>query len=467
MREFSDLDTYLSSDPGELADSVLHCPTCGRDHKIPFQVVRSGRDLIAGLPAVIETIAGGRPEQIGVVYDRQIETRLEDLFFAPFSATGLPFVRVPVGEVGRLLVASTELGDQVAEALPDGVDFLVSVGSGVISDLTKWAATQHGLPFVLTGTAASMNAYTSITGSMTVGKVKTSKWLNPANGVVLDSALLASAPQEMTAAGVGDLLARSVANADWKLSELLRGTYFCPVPFQMMAGYQDQLLALAGDLSRNALPAMDVLGRAVLASGYSMTVLDGETSPSSGSEHIISHFFDFQHAVFDHPKHLHGAQVGLGTIIMAHAYELLREMRPENFDLNDIHRRRLSLTAVRLDHQRVFGEHGEVFNQVVAKKRVPEVDFRAYLARILADWDAIWAELDPYLISAADLQTALTAAGAVTKLSGLDLSKEDAIQALLYGSHYRPRYTILDLFWELGLFPQTAPEILARAEVLD
>jgi glycerol-1-phosphate dehydrogenase [NAD(P)+] len=467
MREFSDLDTYLSSDPAELADSVLHCPACGRDHKIPFRVIRAGRDLVTALPAVIESIAGNTPRRIGVVHDRQIEAKLESLFFAPFSATGLPFVRISVGAVGTLLVATVELGDRVAESVPDEVDFLVGVGSGVISDLTKWAATRRGLPFVLVGTAASMNAYTSTTGSMTVGKVKTSKWLNPANGVVLDSALLASAPPEMTAAGVGDLLARSVANADWKLSGLLRGTYFCPAPFKLMIGYQQDLLRLAGDLRRNALPAMDILGRAVLVSGYSMTVLDGETSPSSGSEHILSHFFDFQHAVFDRPKNLHGAQVGLGTIVMAHAFELLREMRPEDFDLDDIQRRRLSLTAVRLDHQRVFGEHGEVFNQVVVKKRVPEVDFRAYLERILADWDVIWAELDPYLVCASDLQAALEAAGAVTKLSGLGRGKEDAVQALLYGSHYRPRYTILDLFWELGLFPQAAPEILERAGVLD
>ncbi|MCB2209824.1 iron-containing alcohol dehydrogenase [bacterium] len=467
MREFTDLDSYLSSDPSELAASVLHCPACGRDHKIPFQVVRSGRDMIAELPEVIQTIAGGRPEEIGVIYDRQIEAKLEDLFFAPFSEAGLPFVRVPVGEVGRLLVATTALGDQVAEALPSGVDFLVSVGSGVISDLTKWAATQRGLPFVLMGTAGSMNAYTSITGSMTVGEVKTSKWLDPANAVMLDSDLLASAPPAMTAAGVGDLLARSVANADWKLSELLRGTYFCPVPFRMMADYQQQLLGKTEALSRNELPEMDLLGRAVLASGYSMTVLDGETSPSSGSEHILSHFFDFQHTVFDRPKHLHGAQVGMGTIIMAHAYELLREMGPDDFDLNDIHRRRLSLTALRLDHRRVFGDHGEIFNQVVAKKRVPDIEFRAYVTRILTDWDAIWAEMDPYLVPAADLQAALTATGAETKLNGLDRSKEDAVQALLYGSHYRPRYTILDLFWELGLFPQIAPEILERAGVLD
>lgn len=467
MREITDLDVYLALDPSERADSVLHCPVCGRDHKIPFQVVRSGPNQIGQLPEVIESILGTKPEKIGVIYDRQIEEKLEDLFFAPFLKTGLVFQRVPVGEKGRLLVASVELGDQVANDLSEGLDFLVGVGSGVISDLTKWAATKTGLSFVLVGTAGSMNAYTSITGSMTENNVKASKWLDPANGVVLDPTLLASAPPEMTAAGVGDLLARNVANADWKLSQFMRGTYFCQVPYMMMDEYQTRLLSHIGILSHNGYHAMEILGRAVLVSGYSMTVLDGETSPSSGSEHILSHFFDFQHDVFDLPKNLHGAQVGLGTIIMSYAFEYLHEKAPADFDIDDIERRRLSQTAINLDHRRVFGEKGIIFNEVAAKKRVPDADFRNYLQKILNTWEVLWKVVDPFLMPADDLRHALESVGAITKLSGLSRSKEDAVQALLYGSHYRPRYTVLDLFWELGLFPQAAPEILARAKVLD
>jgi glycerol-1-phosphate dehydrogenase [NAD(P)+] len=467
MKEYNDLDTFLELDPSELADSVLHCPVCGRDHKIPFQVVREGLGHIADFPEMAETILGRTPKKIGVIYDRQIEEKLKNLFFEPFSQTGAGFERLPVGEKGLLLEASVELGDEIAGTLPEDLDFLIGVGSGVISDLTKWTATKAGLPFVLVGTAASMNAYTSITGTMTENNVKTSKWLDPANGVLLDPQLLASAPGAMTAAGVGDLLARNVANADWKLSQFLRGTYFCQVPFMMMNEYQRRLLLHIGTLSHNGLHAMEILSRAVLVSGYSMTVLDGETSPSSGSEHIISHFFDFQHEVFDLPKNLHGAQVGVGTIIMSYAYEMLREMSPADFDMDDIERRRLSQTAINLDHRRVFGEKNAVFDEVVAKKRISDEDFRNYLQNILNSWVLIWHVVDPFLMPADELRQAMEKTGAITTLSGLFRSKEDAIQALLYGSHYRPRYTILDLFWELGLFPQVAPEILARAKVLD
>jgi glycerol-1-phosphate dehydrogenase [NAD(P)+] len=466
MREINNLDHYLSLNPSELADTVLHCPACGRDHTIPFQVVEAGDGLMETLPAIIERILGKQPEQIAVVYDRHIEEKLEDLVFPLFSKLSLPIFRVPLGEKGKLLDSEVGLGDRAAMELDHTPDLFIGVGSGVISDLTKWIATRKERPLILLGTAASMNAYTSITATMTEDHVKSSRWLNPADAVLLDTDLVASAPREMTCSGIGDLLARNVSNADWKASQLLRGTYFCPVPFRMMSPYQDFLLNEAGAMGRNEPEALEHLNEAILVSGYSMTVLDGHTSPSSGSEHVISHFFDFQHEVFGAPKNFHGTQVGVGTLIILTAYAMLREIDPRDLDVDDIERRRISLAGVNLDHQRVFGENGVIFNQVVVEKRIPDVEYRDYLVGILQNWESLWAALDPYLIPPETARSAMEAAGAVTTLNGIHRDADEAIQALLYGSHYRPRYTVLDLLWELGLFPTMASTILEASGVL-
>ncbi len=45
----------------------------------------------------------------------------------------------------------------------------------------------------------------------------------------------------------------------------------------------------------------------ILLSGLSMTMLEGETSPSSGAEHIISHFWDFLSHIRGIPKDFHGS----------------------------------------------------------------------------------------------------------------------------------------------------------------
>ena len=366
-----------------------------------------------------------------------------------------------------LLEASTALGDQAAVDLLEHTNFLIGVGSGVISDLTKWVATQRHLPFLIMGTAASMNAYTSITGTMTENKIKSTRWLDPAEAVLLDAVFLASAPQEMTGAGIGDLLARHIANADWKLAQLINGTYFCPVPYRMMAPYQAAYIPLVNEISENNVSALQKLGDAILVSGYTMTILNGETSPSSGSEHVLSHFFDFQHEIFGKPKNLHGTQVGLGTLLMSTAYEVLHEINPSQLDMDQIERHRLSETAVLLDNQREFGAYSNSINEVFAQKRVPEGAFRPYIRKVIEDWVQIWDEIQPFLMPSAEVKRILVAAGGKTTLSGIQRTPEDALQALLYGSRYRKRLTVLDLFWDLGLFPQVAQEIIDRSGVID
>ncbi|MFN2302373.1 MAG: iron-containing alcohol dehydrogenase, partial [Anaerolineales bacterium] len=463
----TDLSSYYSLDESQLADTILVCPKCGRNHCIPFKFVRAGQDLIDSLTSIIDSICDQKPTLIGVVYDQNIEEKLTPLFFIPFERQQIPFVRLPIGESGLLLEASVEIGDKASNKVPKKVDFLIGVGSGVISDLTKWIATKLDIPFLLMGTAASMNAYTSITGSMTENNVKISKWLKPALAVLLDSDLLASAPIEMTCAGIGDILARNVCNADWKLSEKVRGTYFCPVPYKMMTSSQNAFLPLADLLGKNDPDAMEKLADAVLLSGYSMTMLDGETSPSSGSEHILSHFFDFQHEVFRLPKNLHGTQVGLATIIMASAYELLHDFDPNTVDVNELEHRRMTQSEIESDHLREFGEYGQVLDIVSSKKRIPDEEYRGYLLNLLNSWASIWTEVVPYLMPADEIRKTMVKAGSAVKLSQINRKPEHALQALLYGAHYRSRYTILDLFWELGLFPELAPKILQTSGVLE
>jgi len=467
MQQISELATYYSLNPNQYGNTVFHCSECGREHRIPFNFVSSGQSLVNSLPEIMEFLMPNQTLNIGIIYDRHIEEKINALFFTSFDKLAYSYVRIPLGEQGLLLEASTEIGDEAANSMPANIDLLIGVGSGVICDLTKWIATKCHLPFLLMGTAASMNAYTSITGTMTKDKVKSTHWLEPAQGVLMDAALLASAPHAMTCAGIGDLLARHIANADWKLSNLLHGTYFCPVPFEMMRRFQDAYLPLIHQIREGDLDAMHKLSDAILVSGYSMTILDGETSPSSGSEHILSHFFDFQHEVFVKPKNLHGQQVGIGMIIMSTAYEVLLEIDPAIFDIDDIELRRLSLAEIHHETRRIFGEYSEIINQVISTKRIPDQDFRAYITNIIHSWESLWKDVRPYLIPARKVKQAMTVSGGSTKLSNIQRTPDDALQALLYGPWYRPRFTVLDLFWELGLFPEYAPVILEQSGVLD
>jgi len=462
------IEDFLSRDSGGLANSLLDpCPLCGGRHATPFQAIYTARNAIEQVPALAEKVYGGAPRRAVMIYDQAIEEVIFPAIYEPLRSQGMaitPFAMC--GEPGKLLDSAVVNGNQAAQEIGHSADLLVGAGSGVISDLTKWIATRLDLPFIICGTAPSMNGYTSITATITENDIKVSKFLNPANAVVLDVNILAQAPMKMIHAGMGDLAARAICNADWKLSALRRKTRFCPLPYRMTAENERRYLSQASEISRREPGAVELLSEAVLLSGLSMTVMGGETSPSSGAEHVLSHFWDLLVHLRGLPKNLHGAQVGVGTIILLHAYQYLREIDPAKIDPLQALRRRPSIEAIEAENQSLYGDKAASFNQVARQKRIPDGEYVAYVRSILDSWGAMWEEIAPYTAQVETIRQPFERAGVPYHLSDIQRTPAEAREALLHGCHYRPRYTILDLLWELGLFPAAADEILARSGVL-
>jgi glycerol-1-phosphate dehydrogenase [NAD(P)+] len=457
---------YLSRDSNGLAKSTFTCPDCGKDHNIPIGEMRAGRGLVNDLPSVIQRVLGRQPRSVQVVYDRAIEEIIQTSVIQQMARDGIPFTTLPLGEDDHLLDSEIHLGDAAAARVEPETDILIGAGSGVICDLAKWIATRKDLPYIIVGTAPSMNAYTSITATITEQDVKFSRLLNPADAVLLDVDILAQAPMPMIHAGMGDLAARAICNADWKLANLLHGLYFCPFPFEMTAENETAYLGAAAEIAKREPQAIQILSEAVLKSGLSMTVLDGETSPSSGAEHVLSHFWDLLTHTRGLPKNLHGAQVGIATIIMIAFYHYMRRLEIGSIDPQTVLRKRPTIEVMTAENSARYGQAGALFNQVVLAKYLSDDALRQRIHWVQANWDRLWQELDPYIPELDTIRGALLKAGVPLTLSSIQRSKADALEAMVKGPQYRTRYTLLDLAWELGLMPEAAEEVLDLAGVL-
>jgi glycerol-1-phosphate dehydrogenase [NAD(P)+] len=455
------VEDYIHRDSIRLANTIIDCPYCQQQHTIPIQKILIGEGTLAAVPELAGEALGHTPTKPGLIYDRAIEGLIQDRVIAGLGSSGMHVAQLGIGEPGQLVDLTLELASQVAANLDADIDIIIGAGSGVISDLTKWVADKVGKPFILYGTAPSMNAHASITSVITVESFKTSFLVNPAYAVVFDLPLLAEAPLDMLQAGIGDLTARAICNADWKLANRVRGTYFCPLPYRLTATDETRYLESTGGIQPRESEAIQSLSEATLVSALSMSMLaNGETAPSSGAEHIISHYWDLMAKLEDLPKNLHGTQVAIGTIMSMTLHDYIRKLDPGKIDPGKLLHTRPSLEQIENENERHYGAKAKAFNKAVRHKWVPDSQLVPYLERILSSWDRIWAELDPFTAPAEYIRQPLEAAGMQISLEAIRRTPAQGLDALLYSNRYRTRYTILDLAWELGIFPDAAPAVL-------
>jgi glycerol-1-phosphate dehydrogenase [NAD(P)+] len=355
----------------------------------------------------------------------------------------------------ELLVPDPDGGDPVCDditknrlraALPP-VDAIVGVGSGVIGDLAKWLAFEADKPAAIFGTAASMNGYAAANVAPAVGGVKTLIHARAHRLIASDPAVLAAAPAALTSAGLGDVIAKWVSTADWKLNDMLFGESYSAAVAGIIDHVQDTFLSDPSGLARGDRAAVSGLFQALVYSGCAMT-LQGSSLPASGGEHLISHALDMR-AHAEHGRHdLHGRQVGLGTIFAAALYD-----------------RVLSDDAPRWRAQPLPFDRagwGPIADAVGAHHEKQSVRLSAACERLQQGdtWSRVRAALRPMVPSAAFVKGVLATAGAAHRISDLGITRERFVWAVLNGAQIRERFTSLDLGWAAGVLPAAVDEIV-------
>ncbi|MFP2923877.1 iron-containing alcohol dehydrogenase family protein [Pyxidicoccus sp. 3LG] len=218
--------------------------------------------------------------------------------------------REAIALVGRVEVdeASFERASALFTGLPSGCDAIIGFGGGRALDVAKYVAFLAGLPYLAVPTSLSNDGFCSPQSSLTQGGRRRSLRAAMPSGVVVDTDVCLRAPDPLWWSGIGDLVAKVTAIADWKLAFHARGT-----PVNDFAA----LLSDATVFQFMARPVRDLEGVRLLATslmlnGVAMEV-SGSSRPASGSEHLLSHALD---ALSARPR-LHGLQVGVATYLVS------------------------------------------------------------------------------------------------------------------------------------------------------
>jgi glycerol-1-phosphate dehydrogenase [NAD(P)+] len=373
------------------------------------------------------------------------------------------------GELHADLAGARALAPHLA-----GHDAVVSLGSGTVTDLVKYA--RHlGAPktrFLSYATAASVTAFSSALAVLLVDGVKRTLPARPPDIIVADLPTLCAAPSALTRAGFGDVLARSVSHADWWLaSELGLDETFTHLPARLMADFEQDMIDRAEAVAAGESDGVGAVFAALLAAGAAMSLV-GQTAPLSGWEHVISHWLDMTAAHHERRCALHGEQVGVATLVAARAYALAwRELDTVPFCPPWTP---ADQTAYRAKVERVFGAidpSGAMTAQVwrdaerkLAFWAAGEAPRLRFVARLRA------GELDEPLRAAvrtpADIAGALARAGAPRSFATMTqpVSEVQAEDAVRHAHLVRHRFTLGDLLSFAGWLDDNALRLLCPTE---
>lgn len=336
---------------------------------------------------------------------------------------------------------------------------LVSIGSGVLTDITKHACylyekeTAKHIPYIVFQTANSVSAYTSNMAPVFIDGVKRTLTSRYPDALISDLETLRDAPYEMTAAGVGDLLAAFTSFPDWYLAHQFgMDDSYTKLPHALMGELDAIILRHAEDIKNRSLGGMAVLAKLIHLGGLSMSLMHA-TAPLSGYEHVMSHTLDLINEKDGLPLAQHGSQVALAVVLLSGAYQaFLDELEPAEVRIEQCFpqaERMRTLILEKFFQVDPSGKAGEECWSDYSIKLENWSKQRERLRYLLARWGTIRSDLIPFCRPPETILHILKAVDAPLRFAELDPPlPESAVKFAFFNSAFtRRRLTLGDLLF--------------------
>lgn len=332
-------------------------------------------------------------------------------------------------------------------------DAVIGVGSGVINDIGKMLAALSRLPYVIVGTAPSMDGYASATSSMTRDGLKVSINTKAADVIIGDTDILKNAPLRLLRSGLGDMIAKYVSICEWRIASVITGEYYCEEVAELIRDALRQCVERAEGLLRREPEAVEAVFAGLVIGGVAMNYA-GCSRPASGNEHYISHIIDMRAVEFGTAEDLHGIQCAIGTLETLRLYEKLQNITPnrekalsyvENFSYDEWARELRAFLGRGAESMIALEEKEKKYDVSAHKER---------LALILARWNEIMEIVRQELPPAAEIEHLLMTIGAPKTLE--DIGVDGTLLPMIFCAtkDIRDKYVLSRLLWDLGVLEE-------------
>ena len=319
----------------------------------------------------------------------------------------------------------------VIKGLLSDVDGVISVGTGSLNDICRKATADTQKPLCIFATAASMDGFASYSAPLTDGNFKITYSAKSPEVIIADTKILASAPTELKSAGFGDMIGKYVGLIDWQVSALITGEYYCEKVAKLTRDATDKIMALCDRITATDEESAKAVFEALLLTGIGMGFTK-TSRPASGTEHILSHFWECKKLLEGKISDFHGKKVGVATLMVMEKYqELLKKesvkAHSEVIDWEDVH------------------AHYGALKEEVIKLNTPDTITDGIDPK---DIEKNWGKIREIISSVPTLEqirSAMIRAGAVTTAKEIAVSDELRDEGFKYHPYMRRRLSLLRL----------------------
>ena len=398
------------------------CP-CGREHRTAVQDVRIGSGLVKKVGEILKK--NGFPKNILLVADKNT------LAGAKGVEESLKDFSVEYKIYDEIRVARMEHVEEL-ESIIRGRDIgVLSVGTGSVNDPCRLAAARQDKKLCIFATAPSMDGFASYSSPIVANGFKASYPAKSPEVIIGDTKILAAAPAYLKSAGFGDMVAKYIGLADWKISSILTDEVYCEKVAKLTRDAVDKLMSMADRVTQNDEETAGEIFKSLLMTGIGMSFMQN-SRPASGSEHIISHLLECVELRDGIIPNYHGEDIGVSTLLMLKYYNVLADKetikaKKENTDWADVY----SFYAEMADDVKKLNEPKTVTDEVDPK--------------VLEDkWQEI-REIIHSIPSYDEVYSAMKRAGCKLTVEDIGKSRELVDSCIKYSPYMRYRLTLLRL----------------------
>lgn len=441
--------------PQELSkylDVKLSC-SCGREHYVPIKGVNIASGALKELPRYVRSFGYSHPLILCDEITYKIAgARCKEL--------------LDEAQIGSSVHVLTHLGfdeatlGEIVINIDEQTDLIIGVGTGSITDMTRYSSYKLSLPCFTVATGAPMDGFAASIGIMNVNDLKATMPAHCTEVIIGDTDILKTAPYRMTVAGFGDLIGKITCLNDWELARIINGEHYCANIVTLVRECVENVMRQAEKLRDRDGDTLGSVMRGLVLSGSAIS-LYGDSRPASGAEHHMSHYWETILEQRGERPAMHGEQVAVGTVLVL---MLIEELLKRDIDFNAARE-----SARRYDkaewERNIRAHYGAAAQAVLQMEQQADKNGIAGRLKRIDSMEAHWQQICDQLKtlpSASSLREILRTVGCPSTPAEINIDNDLLLDTFRYCKELRPRYTVFQTVYDLGLTDELAECVIAR-----